>query len=142
MNLSHSFTLDELTASQTATRNGIDNTPNPQQIEALKKLCENILEPLQQRLTISISSGFRCVELNKAIGGAGSSQHCLGEASDISAKEMNVEQLYQYIKHSGLPYDQLLQEYDRWVHVSYSSRNRRQCLRAVKENGKTVYKPD
>lgn len=143
MDLTPHFTLAEMTSSQTAVREGIDNTPNSAQIINLQRLCLNILEPLEvSGKVLIVSSGFRCVELNKRIGGASTSQHCNGEAADINAKGFNVEQLYQYLKHSGLPFDQLIQEFGQWVHVSYSDRNRRECLRATKVNGKTVYTKD
>ena len=140
MKLTEHFTLEQMIFSQTAVRKGIDNTPTAEQITNLQNLCTNILEPLQASLgVIVLSSGFRCVTLNKAIGGASNSQHCQGMAADINIKGLNVEQVFQFIKHSTLPFDQVIQEFGSWVHVSFSPRNRRECLRATTTNGKTVY---
>ena len=144
MNISEHFTLEEFIISQTAIRKNIDNTPNKKEIAAMKLLCATILERLRNALDkpINISSGFRCEKLNAAIGGAKQSQHIKGEAADIGAKGFTTEQLYQYIKISGVPFDQLIQEFDSWVHVSYRANPRGQCLRAVKVDGKTKYNPD
>lgn len=145
MQLSPHFTLDELTFSQEAARKGIDNTPDSDEILRLKRLCVNVLDPLEDliKTPVFVSSGFRCLRLNTAVGGSKNSQHMRGEAADTSAKGYTVEQLYQLIKNSNLPYDQLIQEFNRWVHVSYSERNRRQCLRATKDAlNETVYTVD
>lgn len=145
MNLSPHFTLEEFTRSQTAVRRGIDNTPPPEVIESLTLLCVYVLEPIRAALgPVSISSGYRSVTLNRAIGGASGSrsQHTKGEAADISVEGMDTEALYTAIKSSPVPFDQLIQEFGQWVHISYSANTRRQCLRAVKEGGKTVYLPD
>jgi len=93
--------------------------------------------------SIRVSSGYRSPELNKKIGGSKTSQHCLGQAADISCGERTAE-LYYYIK-NNLIFDQIIWEFGNddnpdWVHVSYSTtKNRKQCLRAYKVNGKTVY---
>ena len=143
MNLSPHFTLGEFTRSQTAVRRGIDNTPPPEVIESLTLLCVYVLEPIRAALgPVSISSGYRSVTLNRAIGGASGSQHTKGEAADISVEGMDTEVLYTAIKSSPVPFDQLIQEFGQWVHISYSANTRRQCLRAVKEGSKTVYLPD
>jgi zinc D-Ala-D-Ala carboxypeptidase len=83
MNLSANFTLKELTKSETATRLDIDNTPNDEQIESLRLLCENILQPVRDHFgkPVKITSGFRCPAVNKATGGSATSDHCKGQAS-------------------------------------------------------------
>lgn len=145
MNLSKHFTLDELTKSATAQRKGIENFPNAEQLENLRDLVENILEPLRIHYgrPIIITSGFRCEKLNKAVGGSKTSQHVLGMAADIrsvSDKRCDNKELFDMILEMGLPFDQLIDEYNfDWVHVSYKPNGRRQVLHAVKENGKTVY---
>lgn len=128
------FTINELTKSSTAKRLGIDNTPTQEIKDNLSKLIDNILDPLREayQQPIIVSSGFRCKALNKAVGGAASSQHCLGMAVDIhtvsNTKESN-KKLFELIKSLKLPFDQLINEYNyTWVHVSYSPRNRRQIL--------------
>lgn len=128
------FTINELTKSTTAQRLHINNNPSQDVKDNLNKLIDNILDPLRELYgkPIIVNSGYRCPKLNKAVGGAKNSQHTLGQASDIrtvqNTKETN-KQLFNLIKDSKLPFDQLINEYDyHWVHVSYSPRNRRQIL--------------
>ena len=128
------FTINELTKSSTAQRLHINNNPTQEVKDNLNKLIDNVLDPLRELYgkPIIVNSGYRCTKLNKAIGGAKNSQHLVGQASDIrtvqNTKESNKE-LFDLIKNSKLPFDQLINEYDyNWVHVSYSLRNRRQVL--------------
>ena len=141
MNLSAHVTLAEFENSSTATTHGINNKMNESQIASAKLLCENVFEPLRIHLNtpIQISSAYRSVQLNKMIKGSLSSQHCKGEAMDlqIGAKGFN------FIK-DKLDFDQLIWEFGNdenpsWVHVSFSSKNRKQVLKATKKNGKTIY---
>ena len=141
MNLSAHVTLSEFENSPTATTHGINNKMSSLQIESAKLLCENVFEPLRLYLNtpIKINSGYRSGQLNKKIGGSTTSQHCKGEALDlhIGAKGFN------FIK-DKLNFDQLIWEFGndenpQWVHVSYSSKNRKQVLKATKKNGKTIY---
>jgi len=141
MNLSAHVTLAEFQDSSTATTHGINNKMNESQIASAKLLCENVFEPLRIHLNtpIKISSGYRSPQLNKMIKGSLSSQHCKGEAMDlqIGAKGFN------FIK-DKLEFDQLIWEFGNdenpsWVHVSFSSKNRKQVLKATKKNGKTIY---
>lgn len=126
------FTIEEMTKSSTATAKGIDNTPSEEGVLKLQKLIEAVLDPLREWYgkPIKVNSGYRCEALNKAIGGAKSSQHMLGEAADITvgSKEEN-EKLFDYIK-DNLEFDQLINESDfSWVHVSYrEGRLRKQVL--------------
>lgn len=129
------FTIDELTKSDTAQKKGIKNIPSKQEEFNLTQLVEKILDPLREAYgkPIIVTSGFRCKELNKAVGGATSSQHLTGEAADIrtesDTKEEN-KKLFDLIQQLKLPFDQLIDEYNlNWVHVSYSNRNRRQVLK-------------
>lgn len=145
MNLTENFTLEEMYKSTTAIRLGIDNTPSDIVVKNLLQLCKKVLQPLREYMdeSIKVSSGYRNPDLNKKIGGSKSSQHCLGQAADISCGERTSE-MYHYIK-NNLIFDQLIWEFGTdenpdWVHVSYSStNNRKECLRAYKINGKTVY---
>lgn len=141
MNLSKHVTLAEFENSPTATTHGINNKMSESQIASAKLLCENVFEPLRSYLNtpIKISSGFRSVQLNKMIKGSSTSQHTKGEAMDlqIGAKGFN------FIK-DKLDFDQLIWEFGNdeqpsWVHVSFSSKNRKQVLKATKKNGKTIY---
>lgn len=126
------FTIEEMIKSSTATAKGIDNTPSEEGVLKLQKLIEAVLDPLREWYgkPIIVNSGYRCEALNKAIGGAKSSQHMLGEAADITvgSKEEN-EKLFDYIK-DNLEFDQLINESDfSWVHVSYrEGRLRKQVL--------------
>lgn len=128
------FTINELTKSSTAQRLHINNSPTQEVKDNLNELIDNVLDPLRELYgkPIIVNSGYRCIKLNKAVGGAKNSQHLVGQASDIrtvqNTKESNKE-LFDLIKNSKLPFDQLINEYDyNWVHVSYSPRNRRQVL--------------
>ena len=141
MNLSAHVTLAEFENSPTATTHGINNKMSLSQIESAKLLCEKVFEPLRIHLNtpIKINSGYRSSQLNKKIGGSTTSQHCKAEALDlhIDAKGFN------FIK-DKLEFDQLIWEFGnddnpQWVHVSYSSKNRKQVLKATKKNGKTIY---
>jgi hypothetical protein len=141
MNLSKHVTLKEFQASGLATLRNINNEMNESQIASAKLLCENVFEPLRLYINtpIQISSGFRSLQVNKMIKGSSTSQHCKGEAMDlqIGAKGFN------FIK-DKLEFDQLIWEFGNdenpsWVHVSYSSKNRKQVLKATKKNGKTIY---
>ena len=126
------FTIEEMTESSTATAKGIDNTPSKDIEAKLQKLIEAVLDLLREWYgkPIRVNSGYRCEALNEAIGVSKTSQHCLGEAADITAgsKEEN-KKLFEYIK-DNLPFDQLINESDfSWIHVSYrEGRLRKQVL--------------
>ena len=126
------FTFAELTRSATAQAKGIDNTPPVEVKVALKMLVDNVLDPLRERWgsPIIVTSGYRCPRLNQVVGGAKHSQHMKGEAADITAGTVakNI-QLFELLRSSGLPFDQLIDEKGyRWLHVSYGARHRRQVL--------------
>lgn len=128
------FSIAELTKSATAKSKNIDNTPNKEVEKNLNQLIDNILDPLREKWgeAIIVNSGYRSAELNKLVGGASSSQHIVGQAADIRTKsntESSNKKLFNLIKSMKLPYDQLINEYNyKWIHVSYSSKNRRQIL--------------
>lgn len=128
------FSIAELTKSATASRKGINNTPDESVKRNLNLLVDNILDPLREAFgePIIVTSGYRCGRLNKAVGGATKSQHMYGQAADIrtvSDKPSDNKKLFDLIRELKLPYDQLIDEYNyNWVHVSYSSRHRRQIL--------------
>lgn len=134
-----------MTKSATAQRKGIKNDPSIQVCKALTALIEKVLDPLREAYgkPIIVTSGYRCEKLNKAVGGAASSQHVKGEAADIRSVQDTPEEnkkLFDLIVKLGLPFDQLINEYNYdWVHVSFGARHRRQKLKAVKKNGRTQY---
>ena len=125
------FTIRELTRSATATAEKIDNTPSQAVVDKLTALVENVLDPLREAwgAPIIVTSGYRSPALNRAVKGAPTSQHVLGEAADIhtvsDTKEDN-KKLYELIKKLKLPVDQCINEHDfDWIHVSYGPRHRR-----------------
>lgn len=138
MKLSPNFTLDELTVTNQRVR----NEANEEEIKQLKALAVNILQPLRDAIgkPIHINSAFRSESVNRLVKGEPTSQHRLGQAADIRVDGMTSRQVAKKIIELKLPYDQLIEEFGRWVHVSYSYRNRRQQLTAVSDNGRTVYK--
>ena len=148
MKLSENFSLLELTKSQTAERKGIDNTPSPEHQENLKLLCTHILQPVRDHFerVVSVSSGYRSPELCTAIGSKITSQHAKGQAADFEIYGLSNQELAIWI-HENLEYDQLILEYWKkedpssgWVHCSFDDRvNRKQYLKAYKENGSTKY---
>ena len=135
--------------SITATRHGIDNTPNNKQLDNMELVANKVFEPLREWVDgpIKINSFFRSPKLNTAIGGSSKSQHCKGQAMDIDdtfGKATNAE-MYNWIK-ENLDFDQMIWEFGDddtpdWVHVSYVSEeeNRNRCLKAYRKDGRTQY---
>ena len=149
MNLSRNFTLQELIKSDTAIRKGIDNNPNADQIEKLKALCENILQPVRDHFgRVKVTSGYRSPELCSAIGSSVNSQHAKAEAADFECIGVDNAELADWIN-QNLPYDQLICEFytpgepnSGWIHCSYiPDQPRASYLWAYKFEGKTKYKP-
>lgn len=142
MKLSEHFDLEEMTRSDYAIRNGLDNTPSPEVIGNLTSLCRKSLEEVRVLVAkpITILSGYRSEIVNQGIGGADSSQHTKGQAADIVVSGMSTEELFDICKTFAI-FDQLINEFGgQWVHISYSEEhNRKQVLWAVKENGKTKH---
>jgi len=149
MNLSRNFTLQELIKSDTAIRLNIDNNPNGDQIDKLKQLCENVLQPVRDQFgRVKVTSGFRSVELCKAIGSSENSQHAKAEAADIEVIGVDNAELADWIYRTCEP-DQLILEFytpgepnSGWVHVSWVPYNpRRQFMHAYREDKKVKFKP-
>ena len=148
MLLSKSFTLNELTKSQEATRLGIDNTPNEEHILNLKLLCENVLQPIRDfyGMPLSVSSGYRSAALCEAIGSSSKSQHTKGQAADFEIFGVANKDLADFVV-KNLNYDQCILEFwnenepnSGWVHCSFNALgNRKQFLKAEKLNGRVVY---
>lgn len=149
MKLSKNFSLAEFTKSQAALRLGLDNSPSPQDIEALEKLCINVLQPVRDYFgPVVITSGYRSKTLNEAIGGAATSQHCYGQAADFECPGNSNYDVAAWIS-KNLPFDQLILEFytpgdpsSGWIHVSWKNDqiNRNKILTASREGGKTVYR--
>lgn len=153
MKLTNNFTLQELTKSETALRQGIDNTPTVEVVENLKVLAEKVLQPVRDHFGrgVKVNSGFRCLAVNAAVGGvqgAKPSDHTRGMAADIEIPGLPNAELAQWIE-ANLEYTQVILEFytqgipdSGWVHVSYDPVNlKKQSLTAVKREGKTVYLP-
>ena len=120
MNLTPHFTLDELTASETAERNGWDNTPSDAELANLRRLAD-FLEQIKALLggkPIMINSAYRSKRVNDAVGSRDTSQHRIGCAADIRVPGMTPDQVVKAIMASPLPFDQVIREFDRWTHVS------------------------
>ena len=120
MNLTVHFTLEELTASETAERNGWDNSPNDQELANLVRLAE-FLEQVKEVLAgkpLIISSGLRTKKVNDAVGSKDTSQHRIGCAADFKVPGMTPDEVVKAIVASGLEYDQVIREFDRWTHIS------------------------
>ncbi len=147
INLTTNFRLWELTKSSTADRLGIDNTPNSEEIKNLRKLCEKILQPARDALgPIRISSGFRSEKLNIAVGGVSNSDHRLGFAVDVIPISVSTRKLAEWVVENCPEFDQVILEFGtldnpNWIHLSAAPRNRKQALRATREDGKVVYRP-
>jgi len=149
--LSKYTTLQEVIKSNTASVLQIQNIPNDEQIRNLKLLCIEVFDKVREHFgkPIGITSGFRSIELNNRIGGSKNSQHMEGKAIDIDGDLLggvSNKDIFEYIK-NNCTFDQLIWEFGTenapdWVHVSYNKGvNRKQILRAIKSNGKTIYKP-
>lgn len=145
--LSKNFTLAELCKSEVAIRRNIDNTPSENVKNNLHILVANVLQPLRDKFgPVTINSGYRSPAVNTAVGGSPYSDHCLGMAADIEIVGVDNKQLAEYIK-DNFKFTQLILEFytdgvpdSGWVHVSYDEKDLKcNVLRAVKENGKTVY---
>ena len=153
MKLTANFSLDELIKSQVAERKGINNNPSPVQIENLKALAVNILQPIRSQFDkpLIISSGFRCAQLCLEIGSSINSEHCADNksaAADFEIPGVDNKELAEWIK-SNLEYNQLILEFYRegepssgWVHCSYSTDlNKKQSLIAYRQDNKVQYRP-
>lgn len=147
MKLSKNFSLDELTASNTAIKNNIDNSASPTIVDALQELVTNVLQPVREKFgPVTITSGYRCDELNRAIGGSTTSDHSYGRAADFEVKGVDNRVVAIWIS-ENLSYKQLILEFyndgetnSGWIHCSYDKdNNKKQKLKALKDGKRTVY---
>ena len=123
MQLSPNFTLEELTHSDLASRKGIDNSPGMLASANLVRLA-HLLEQIRKCLNkpITINSGFRCKALNDALGSNDKSQHLIGCAADIRVSGMTPDEIVKAIIQSDIQFDQMIREFDSWVHISVTNR--------------------
>jgi NADH dehydrogenase FAD-containing subunit len=148
MQLSKNLSLAEVLRSESAKRNGISNTPTKEHLANLTSIALNVFQPIRDHflVAIHISSGYRSLALNRAVGGSNTSQHSKGQALDIDMDGTKItnKQIFDFIK-DNIEFDQLIWEFGTdknpdWVHVSYAKgKNRKQILKAVRRNGKTSY---
>jgi len=150
MQLSPNFSLTEMVKSETALRHGMENTPGEAEIAALRLLCEKVLQPVRDHygVGVKVNSGFRHPDVNAAVGGSKTSDHCRGQAADIEIPGVANADPAVWIM-ENLDYTQLILEFytpgildSGWVHVSYNPTNlKKENLTATKKDGKTVYLP-
>jgi zinc D-Ala-D-Ala carboxypeptidase len=150
MNLTTNFSLHELTKSETALRHNLPNDPDEKAIANLKVLCEQVLQPVRDHYGkgVKVNSGFRHPDVNAAVGGSKTSDHCQGQAADIEIPGVPNHELAEYIA-QNYKFTQVILEFytpgipdSGWVHVSYDPSNLKgQTLTATKKDGKTVYLP-
>ncbi len=141
MKLSPNFTLEELTHSETAVRRGINNEANPVIQNNLTIVAANMesVRELLDSSPITISSGFRNMEVNRIIGGSTKSAHMLGWAVDFICPRFGTpKQIVDKLKDSDIKFDQVIEE-GTWVHISFAPERRRQILKATFKNGKATY---
>lgn len=126
------FKISELIYSETAVKNNINNMPDINSLDNLLNLIYYCLQPARELLNapMTITSGFRNPLVNRLVGGVNSSQHLYGQAADFIIKGMTPNQIISIIKTSKIEFDQLINEYDKWVHISYNKgKNRREILK-------------
>ena len=134
--ISKHITFEEATVSPTAIRNGIKNVPSSAELEAMKYVAENLFEPIREwyDMPIKINSFYRCTALNKMVKGSPTSGHVLGNSIDISGgNKIENKKIFDFIKTSGLFYDQVINEYDyTWIHISLKKSGNRQQILVIK----------
>jgi len=136
------FTYEEMTHSDIAIRQGIVNVPTIVQQMSLSALCTTILDPIRgyYKRPVIVLSGFRCLELNSFMNGYWKSQHMKGEAADIWIQQITPEDIFRWVVlYSGLPYDQIILEFNAWIHITLSSRYRRKNTIAKRLENRVKY---
>lgn len=145
MNISPNFTLEELMHSQAALRLGIDNQPDGKELDNLTRLAVDLLEPVREILGVPlhVDSGFRCPQVNVAVGSTSKhSAHLDGRAADVIPVGMDLHEAFDTIRHSDLPYDQIIIECNAWIHLAIAEEGvepRRMALVAVGHPGQWAY---
>lgn len=121
------FKISELIHSDTAVKNGISNTPDTNSLDNMLELIVNCLQPIRNKLgkPMIITSGYRNSQVNKLVGGAATSQHTKGQAADFTVSGMSPTKVVEFVKNSGVEYDQLINEHNQWTHISYNKGNNR-----------------
>ena len=128
------FTISELIRSDIAAKKNINNMPDIKSLDNLLNLIYFCLQPIREYINepIIITSGFRNSEVNKLVGGAKNSQHLTGQAADFIVRGMTPKQIIAKVQNMGIEHDQLINEYDQWVHISFNKgKNRNQCFKIL-----------
>jgi uncharacterized protein YcbK (DUF882 family) len=123
------FTMSELIKSDTAIRNNVNNMPDINSLDNMLNLIHYCLQPIRNKLgkPMIITSGFRNTQVNKLVNGATNSQHTKGQAVDFNVPNMSIQQVIDFINKTGIEYDQLINEHNKWVHISFNKgHNRKQ----------------
>lgn len=122
------FKISELIHSDTAVLHNINNMPDINSLDNMIDLIFYVLQPIRDRLKkpMIITSGYRCKEVNRLVGGKDTSQHLKGQAVDFVIQGMKPSEVVQFIRNTYIEYDQLINEYDKWVHISFNKGNNRQ----------------
>lgn len=142
MKLSQNFSLGEFTQSASAAKLGISNEPTPEVVENLQQLVTYLLQPLRTALglPLRVTSGYRSLAVNKAVGGVKTSQHSQGKAVDIVVQGVEPYDVVQQLITLGIEFDQAINEFNSWTHLSFNAgANRKQVLTAKKTDGRTRF---
>ena len=126
------FSISELITSDTAARHNINNMPDIRALDSMLELIYYVLQPLREiiKKPMKITSGFRNSEVNRLVGGARNSQHLTGQAADFTIDEMTPAAVIEIVKKSGIEFDQVINEYNKWTHISFNKgKNRKQVLK-------------
>lgn len=129
------FSISELVKSDIAKQNHISNIPNIEQLDNMLNLIFYCLQPVRNSIKapMIITSGFRCEKLNKLVGGAPNSNHLSGCAADFVIKEITPKKIVEIISNSDIAFNELINEHDKWVHISYLKRgNKRKIINIYK----------
>jgi hypothetical protein len=142
MNLSPNFTLQELTVSEIAARRNLDNTPNATEVANLVRVAE-LLEQVRALLgkPILVNSAFRSKPVNDAVGSRDTSQHRLGCAADIRVPGLTPKQVVQACVDAKVPFDQIIEEFDSWTHISVPNTKEQQPKRQALVINKSGTRP-
>lgn len=138
MKLSEHFSLEEATYSETAIRLGINNQPNPQQLENMRIAAQGMEKVRELTGALRVNSWLRLPDVNVAVGGSKISSHMDGWAIDCSSSKLSPYEVSKLILNSGIKFDQLIHEFGRWTHISFAPEMRQQALTIFKPQNKYV----
>lgn len=126
------FSISELITSDTAARHNINNMPDIRSLDYMLELIYYVLQPLREiiKKPMKITSGFRNSQVNRLVKGKNNSQHLTGQAADFVIEGMSPTQVIEIVKKSGIEFDQVINEYNQWTHISFNKgKNRKQVLK-------------